>query len=234
MKYIFSILVVLMAFKFIFYSPETPRTIGTNTNTEEKRKSDLLEFGLLAPHSLMENKILGDWGNEWWKWAYSFSDENSPIRDTTGKLSTLGQHGNIWFLAGSYSTNPIKREVIIPLGKSIFFPIINSITTIEDGGTCKETIEDVNNNFNGQNLYIEINGVELNNVQQHFEISQSCFSPFSNQNKTHISLGYWIAITSLPIGEHILKFGGTIGNFKQDITYKITIVDKTSESLDIK
>src|SRR5262245_2009122 len=38
----------------------------------------------------------------WWQWALSVPPGASPMFDTTGDKCMVGQHGSVWFLAGSY------------------------------------------------------------------------------------------------------------------------------------
>ena len=51
---------------------------------------------------------------------------NNPVSDPTGALGTLGQSGPVWFLAGTFGT-VAERNLTVPAGKALFFPIINTI-----------------------------------------------------------------------------------------------------------
>ena len=46
--------------------------------------------------------------------------------DTTGEFASLGQSGPVWFLAGTFGST-VTRTVTIPAGKTLFFPILNTI-----------------------------------------------------------------------------------------------------------
>jgi hypothetical protein len=72
----------------------------------------------------------GQWTVKWWQWALSIPKSNSPLVDETGNNSYVNQPDkDVWFLAGTIATEDnIKepyREVIVPSGRAILFPIIN-------------------------------------------------------------------------------------------------------------
>jgi hypothetical protein len=201
------------------------------------------DLGVLPPHSTLIDKKLGDWGGEWWKWAFSFDKSISPISDTTGNLCRLGQDQNndVWFLAGSYSTKPIVRECIIPEGKALFFPVINFIyySPKNKTSTCAEVTNLVKKRTQIPfNLFVRINDEELKDPYLHREPSSTCFDPFEGKNsKTKhswaypaASNGYWVAIEPLPVGTHVLQFGGNLPKFRQNITYKLHVVPITNKN----
>lgn len=192
---------------------------------------------VLPPHSIINGKKLGDWGAEWWQWAYSFNRDYSPVEDDSGRLCSLGQSGDVWFLAGSYTTRPIVRECTVPQGKYLFFPIINFIAhpTPEKPESCRMAAERAARLVEEPgSLFFRINGVEIVSPRSHRESVGKCFDPFAKiDNMTKptwaypaASDGYWIALKPLPPGTHILQFGGRLATFEQNITYKIHVLDE--------
>ncbi len=75
----------------------------------------------------------GQWGDAWWQWVWSIPLESNPAFDTTGDLAASGQSGPVWFLAGAlwWTAAPeirvVERNVVIPGGKALFFPVANSV-----------------------------------------------------------------------------------------------------------
>ena len=69
----------------------------------------------------------GHWAAEWWQWALGVPGEKSPLFDQTGEFCAERQLGDVWFLAGSFGTDPVERSCTVPAGTSLFFPIINSL-----------------------------------------------------------------------------------------------------------
>jgi hypothetical protein len=72
---------------------------------------------------------------EWVQWAYSVPNASSPITDTDGANCSVGQHGNNWFLAGSFGEGPVARHCNVPQGKTLFFPVLN-YTYFDNPGLC--------------------------------------------------------------------------------------------------
>lgn len=80
---------------------------------------------VLPPHSSPHGMTYGEWGAAWWSWALAEPIASNPLFDATGELGHVGQEGSVWFLAGTFGGSA-EREITIPAGKSLFFPIINS------------------------------------------------------------------------------------------------------------
>ena len=77
------------------------------------------------PNFKLDGRSAADLSAEWWKWAMSSPDEESPLRDTSGAHCDAGQQGKVWFLAGGFGSSLIRRRCTIPAGKYIFFPVIS-------------------------------------------------------------------------------------------------------------
>src|SRR6188768_1231986 len=92
-----------------------------------------------SPELNVAGKSQAQWSEEWWKWAASFDDDESPIIDRSGDLCASGQQGSVWFLAGVYGSAPVKRECTIPADKWIFFPIVNYVVASASG--CAAAVE---------------------------------------------------------------------------------------------
>jgi hypothetical protein len=85
---------------------------------------------VLDPGRTVLGKTLGEWAGDWSEWAYRFPTDNNPILDQTGEFCDLGQKGNVWFLAGSFFSNPVQpfhRSCTIPRARYIFVPIVNGL-----------------------------------------------------------------------------------------------------------
>src|SRR5262245_21462667 len=61
-----------------------------------------------------------------------FRPLDNPLIDTTGEDCAQRQVDQVWFLAGSVSADPavpppaVVRTCAVPVGKSLFFPLINN------------------------------------------------------------------------------------------------------------
>jgi hypothetical protein len=81
----------------------------------------------------VEGKTYGEWGGEWWAWAYalpyskSFANFDATI--SAGADCSLYQDpgSKVWFLGGNFiggGTN-MQRSCIVPPDKYLFFPLLN-------------------------------------------------------------------------------------------------------------
>lgn len=81
---------------------------------------------LIAPiWTTPHGQTYGHWAAEWWQWALGVPAAKNPVVDTTGKDCGQRQVGQVWFLAGAFTSDPVIRNCAVPAGKSLFFPLIN-------------------------------------------------------------------------------------------------------------
>jgi hypothetical protein len=94
---------------------------------------------VVPPNQTFEGKTYGEWSAAWWQWAASIRASTSPITDTTGEHCGVGQHGPVWFLAGTTGGSALtSRTCTVPGGKGILFPIINAeCSTVQGDGTTE-------------------------------------------------------------------------------------------------
>lgn len=180
----------------------------------------------------------------WWKWAYGFSNDNNPLLDTKGIYCASGQSGSTWFLGGFFdSPYQIVRDCTLPVGKTIFFPILNSecsfleypnIQTKQGLSECAKQAQD-----RVVDAIATINGTELPHVRIdtgifNFTLPNDSFLFTGAKAGTYETSGngVFVGIKDLGKGNYILKFSGTslplpnsddINPFSQDITYNLHI-----------
>lgn len=186
---------------------------------------------VLAPHATVSGDTLGTWSSRWWQWALAAAPEQSPIRDLTGADCAVGQSGPVWFLAGSYDSEPVVRSCEVPAGKYVFFPIINFIESAESAGAvCAELSAIVESRFDTvTHVQVAIDGTPVPEPDAHREKSPSCFDPYrlvgGESSGAYLSSGdgFWIMLEPLPIGRHVLEFDADSDWFSQDITYNLEV-----------
>jgi hypothetical protein len=195
-----------------------------------------IESTVLAPNESYAGRSQGEWAASWWVWAFSMSEENSPLRDATGRLCATNQEGDVWFLAGVKGGGRVARTCEVPAGKAIFFPLIT--TLFYANGACKERMADVAaSNDPLEYADFELDNVVIHDAAQHRQNSGGCFplNPTENENPNSGRLattdGYWIMLRPLPPGEHELKFkaafnkpGEYFGQMKQDVVYHLRVL----------
>jgi hypothetical protein len=86
------------------------------------------------PSAMVANQSLAAWTNSWWAWSDRLDPTNNPFTDTTGALANQGNHGPVFFVAGSFEpVNPVggvftlgaERSFDVPMGKPLLVPLIN-------------------------------------------------------------------------------------------------------------
>lgn len=193
--------------------------------TGNKETSAFQKFGLLHPRSKLLGKDQHEWSGLWWRWAASFKENRNPVADTSGRLAYLGEQEEIFYLAGSFSKTPVKRTATVKAGKPIFFPIINELYEVPPHMPCQTALSNLAESFKPKNLFVEINGIALENVSGYKLATPTCFDLIPSEESPVVSIGHWIALTALPVGVHTLAFGAENGFFKQDITYRLHVIE---------
>jgi hypothetical protein len=151
------------------------------------------------------------WIIKWWQWISSIPKDNNPAFDWTGDNVNVNQTDpRVLFLCQTYEGvefTPSRRNVITK-GRSIFMPIINWISIMnQDGDTDKELLEIARNKMNVVGpLEITINGITINKgLEKHrvlspfFEIDlpENNIFGISPGKRRSISDGYWIFLPSI-------------------------------------
>ena len=200
--------------------------------------------GILSPDSPQYGLTYAEWSAKWWQWVYSISASDNPLVDKNGSNAANGQSGPVWFLAGAYCLQPCKtmatanRNVNVPEGKALFFPILNVESddlnlTPPNGGsplTYNETqLRAFNEGFMAlaKNMIAEVDGVSIKNLNPGLTSPYRTISPvftyhipdnnIYNLFGVHLPAqdvpgvvadGVYLMVAPLPIGKHIIHFAG--------------------------
>jgi hypothetical protein len=144
---------------------------------------------VLAPHSVVNGRTLGEWSAIWWKWAYAIPTNDNPLLDQNGDKAKFGDVGPVFFLAGLFGpmsvNGSVTRKVTIPENKFIFFPLVNVVddnvgngcipatppTTAPCAGrlTVDQLFAQVNGFFNVTALHASIDGQPVSDLFAHRE-----------------------------------------------------------------
>jgi len=226
--------------------------------------------GVLPPQSHAYGKTYGEWSAAWWQWvnAIPVHDTNGnnqhPLWDTTGEDALRGQSGPVWFLAGMNDAFPdpndpnsfygiAEREVTIPTGKALFFPILNAeCSVVEGNGQTEQELRDLAAYYinHTQHLACELDGLSLRHIERYradspaftmqaiednwLDASYGAEGYFPVGSSTlAVSDGVYLMLAPLPGGEHELHFSGAYVftadedgfdyTFSLDITYHLTV-----------
>ena len=208
-----------------------PLHAGANGNVESPAV-------ILPPQSQPYGESYGEWATDWWTWALSIPTEINPATDATGAFASVGQHGPVWFLAGATATGAITRNVTVPEGKALFFPIINTLwwTAPTDPPT---TIPEILSALAGvtadiTNLSCTIDGAAVKHLEKFVTISPvfSLTIPADNilgllpaVYTPDIDEGYYLMLAPFHPGVHTIHFTASSPDlgYSIDIIYNITV-----------
>lgn len=201
--------------------------------------------GVSPPHASAFGASYGEWSGSWWQWAYSMPQAEHPLFDTAD--CSEGQAGNVWFLGGAFGSpdEDIVRECTIPPGTALFFPVLNLVFTVtEPDETVEEGRELVilnQDQATGMFATLERNGdlMEIVDIEDYrlSEPEQFTIGPvpegslgddrglMPGEIYDAVGDGVYLMLAPLPVGEHVLHFGGSYPQFafSLDITYIITV-----------
>lgn len=202
---------------------------------------------VFPPQAKAYGMTYGEWSAKWWQWAYSLPADQHPFFDEGGDCSNgaNGQFGPVWFLTGVFSVSGTAvRDCTVPIGKALFFPIINvECATIEGNGETEDELRDCTDFYMDlvTNVAAEIDGVAVQNLQDYrFSSPLFTYGPLPDNNvlqflgfdapagatSQSVADGFYLMLTPLSTGEHTIHFTGTFGNpinFTLDITYYLTV-----------
>jgi hypothetical protein len=182
----------------------------------------------------------GQWAADWWTWALSIPTEINPLTDTNGVYAGVGQHGPVWFLAGASTSGATIaiRDVTLPSGKALFFPIMNTLWTTGPSDP-PTTIPDILTTLAGvtadvTNLSCTIDGVPVKHLEKFKTISPvfSLTVPADNVLGLPASVyapdideGYYLFLAPLRAGQHTIHFTGSNPDlgYSLDITYNLIV-----------
>jgi hypothetical protein len=197
--------------------------------------------GVLPINSKPFGKTYSEWAAEWWKWAVGIPAAENPLLDPTGEFGGIAQSGKVWFLAGAFG-GTVERTVVIPTGKALFFPLLNSLWWAPDDLeraafvaekyfgldpaelTDEELIRLVAN-FQidpDASLILTIDGVPLRDLASYRADSPGFLIEDTDllddlgvpiaEENLAVAAGYWIMLTPLPPGSHEIRFTAQVDN----------------------
>lgn len=191
--------------------------------------------GVIPPPATPAGMTYGEWGAAFWQWAFAIPKDQNPLNDETGANAANGQHGRVWFLAGTTNSSPspdnptvyigkVDRHVTIPAGKLIFFPIVNVEASIAEGdGVDEQSLKAKADWYisHVRDLAVTVDGRPLRNLAA-YRAQSPLYSLWWPEDPVldylaalttptdSIADGYWIMLAPLPVGRHVLHWEGNM------------------------
>ncbi len=181
----------------------------------------------------------GELSARWWQWLLSIPAAVNPNLDTTGANCGQGQYDDVWFLAGTFGGS-VERSCSIPVGKPIFFPLINTIAFKPSGG---ETLVDLRRQAAAfidavTGLNCTLDGGACFQDRSGFRVRSPSFTVIAppkgvlpprklsvpGNTDPIVSDGYWLLLDPPTSGPHTIQFSATTsGGFTVDVTYNLMV-----------
>ena len=180
---------------------------------------------VLPPGTGIEGRGIADLTADWWRWAQA--QPFSPYLDPDGRLCDLGQHGPVWFLAGTDGSFNARRECAVPTGKYLLLPVINMLYhNVQGSGaanaySCAELVAKAAvNTAHLKSAVVLIDGVPVADVVRYRVRTPECFDidagvgtdgPLDGDGRMAAADGYWLLIGPLSPGRHTIRVGANYG-----------------------
>jgi hypothetical protein len=148
-------------------------------------------YKILNPDQDVEGKSISEWTAEWWKWVGERSADQSPLDDPTGKYASLGNDGEVFFVAGprvvtiDQGSDPpvvddsiVTRKFNVPFDTPLLVPVINvlSFDPTKDPGEGKKDYDPLSyymDRFEG--LYATIDGEKIEGIKDNYQVASPDF-----------------------------------------------------------
>jgi hypothetical protein len=211
---------------------------------------------LLAGSALRSNPALADQEGEarsfqalaaqWWQFALSIPKSVNPLTDETGQNCMVGQRGNVWFLGGVFNTSgTATRACNIPEGKTLFFPVINSIGVNSPGacgqGTAPLNVADLRKMNQDAIDSVTTKTATLDQApldirlesSKVFDVTLPQDNLFSDPSlppcpagvySPAVDEGYYVKLKGLSAGAHVLDITGSTPAFTLHVIYNLEVV----------
>ena len=208
-------------------------------------------FTIISPQDAQAQtgKTYGEWSATWWQYALGIPAESNPGLDETGANCNFGQAGPVFFLTSTFGGSGVRNECIVPAGKILFFPLLNTASY----RLRREPEISLRNYLHGfirstRGLQASIDGTDAGTIVSlesratplravspngFFTVvapENNIFGGVPGQSYEWVADGFYLMVAPLPPGPHTIKFGGVSRNFAADVTYNLVVesVETTS------
>jgi hypothetical protein len=178
----------------------------------------------------------------WWPWALEKSTAASPLNGSyDGGPQCDGQAANgslqdVWFLAGTITSEKVERTCTVPTGREIFFPVFNLLDFNVPGAQTEEELQKEVVGWTNdalahpkRPLFATVDGVpvEMKRLASpsdlfHYTIESGDYlTVFGVEPGPYVGVtdGVWVTLPPLSKGYHTIHFGGN----GQNNTYNLKV-----------
>ena len=205
-------------------------------------------FEVLPSNGMVSGETVCSWTEDWWRWTVRqpLSNTGDANWDNNGSFESTQPSGGMYFLAGSWGSDPAagtvrgtdQNPIHVPAGSPILVPIFTLISSqfqSDPKNYNNVTLKDWKVSVN--DLFLKIDGQDVKNLQSDL-VRTGVFSagapapdtigayladPATGSPDGLKSIGYW-GVVALAPGAHQIEFGGS------SPTYSVHVIDKVMAS----
>lgn len=239
---------IVMGLALCFIFAACLAVVTPMAEAEEEGSEKAANPGVLPPQSSPRGMSYPEWQAEWWKWVLAIPAEINPLYAEGEFDASVGQSGHVWFLAGTTGTGmvpPIVRSCTIPVGTSLFFPVLNNLwvnwptdppydpENPEEWLSIVGAFMEMWGELAFQDFACEVDGVPVLDLGRYCQLSAIFDAPQPNLLGIPdepgwgpcIDVGIYLMLPPLPVGAHTIHFTGydSWWGFGLDITYELTV-----------
>lgn len=242
----FAIVLTAVTMSFASCKKDDVNSSLNNETSKNETAARAANPKVFPPKAHMYDYSYAEWSARWWKWALELPPvANHPFNDDPGFDVTMGQSGEVWFLAAPFGT--VVRTCTIPADKALFVAIINAEASDLEGLGNNEADQITNAHYLASHiitaaLNFTVDGNVIDNISSSYLFVSPQFSfvaptPWyfgaTGGNGTAVGDGYYVMVKPLSSGQHTIHFGGeflfTLANdgfdldLPLDMTYHLTV-----------
>lgn len=161
----------------------------------------------------------------------SIPSSDSPVYDKTGNRCTVGQRGDVWFLAGS-TGGRVTRKCEIPAGVSVLVPVINNFcfpdAAFTDDACTTKTVAFIDDAV--ATLQVDGADVDITRVSDtddfNFTVGYNGYGGVKpGTYRATVADGLWALLGLFEAdSQHTVHVVARSGGFSLDVTYTLSVV----------
>jgi hypothetical protein len=207
----------------------TSPSLAGNDNASDKN--------IIPPQAHPLGLSYAEWAARFWQWAFSFPATANPAADNAPAESN--QSGPVWFLPSVTGNRTVTRQMTIPAGTFLFFPVLsiyynNADCPTNTDLTEAELLEQANGawDFAASLTVCTIDGVEVKGLESpqqtpyrvetdlfyvtvadHDNLIAATGTPCFPDGGTidTVAVGAFLMVKPLPVGQHTIRIVGAAG-----------------------